>query len=105
MSGVENRIDSLYKLIDSDDSGFVNKRELEQLLVQGGSTTASASESMDNIFNQAKFEGIKRVDLSQFKTLFTNEQVLKPTPFFFPFLHVCVFFFFLSNIYTHIKII
>lgn len=69
------RGEALFRLIDSDDSGYINKRELEQLMVQGGSTTASACMSADKLFSQANMGNMKQVTLEQFLQFFEHEKV------------------------------
>jgi hypothetical protein len=91
MSALEERAGIVYKKIDSDNSGLIGRRELEQLLVESGTTPADAFESLDIIFKQANLEGVKHVSLIQFQALFDSEEVF--------------YFAFTTGIVTHVFII
>lgn len=69
------RAKRIFTLIDSDDSGLISRRELEQLMVQGGSSPATASMSADKLFAQANMGNMKQVTQEQFLKLFETEKV------------------------------
>jgi hypothetical protein len=93
------RAERIFKLIDSDDSGLISRRELEQLMVQGGSSPASASMSAEKLFSQANMGTMKQVSMEQFSHLIETERVTHRDSFFFFFflMDMCI-----DGIYIHL---